>query len=125
MRLGFGFFMAFGHGLKKTMNLFSGDDIQFASILGMGETLSLALASFSEFFCCIMIMIGYKTRLFCLPVIITMLIAAFYIHGSDPLFMQGSGGSKEPALIYLIGFVAIYMLGSGTYSVDDRIDSAI
>ena len=126
LRLGFGFFMAFGHGLGKTMKLFSGAEIHFPSVLGMPEVLSLALAAFAEFFCALMVMIGYKTRLFALPVIITMIVAAFHMHAGDPLYMKGAdGGSKEPALLFLFAFVTIYLLGSGRYSVDDRIDSAI
>ena len=126
LRMGFGFFMAFGHGLKKAQHLFSGDEIQFVSMMGLSETICLALTVFAEFVCSIMIMIGYKTRLFCIPLIITMVIAAFYVHGGDPMFMQSAdGGSKEPALLYMTGFLCIYFLGSGKYSVDDRIDSAL
>lgn len=110
-----------GHGLGKLMKLFSGEEIQFFSFLGLPANISLGLAVFAEFIACIFIIIGYKTRLAALPLIITMLVAAFVVHGSDPWFMYGTeGGSKEPAIIYLIGFLAIYCLGSGKYSVDDR-----
>ena len=121
LRLGFGLYMLFGHGLGKLMKLLSGEEIQFFSFLGLPANISLGLAVFAEFIACIFIIIGYKTRLAALPLIITMLVAAFVVHGSDPWFMYGTeGGSKEPAIIYLIGFLAIYCLGSGKYSVDDR-----
>jgi len=121
LRLGFGLYMLMGHGLGKLMKLFSGEEIQFFSFLGLPANISLGLAVFAEFIACIFIIIGYKTRLAALPLIITMLVAAFVVHGSDPWFMYGTeGGSKEPAIIYLIGFLAIYCLGSGKYSVDDR-----
>ena len=121
LRLGFGLYMLLGHGIGKLMKLLSGEEIQFFSFLGLSPKVSLALAVFAEFIACIFIIIGYKTRLATLPLIITMLVAVFVVHGSDPWFMYGAeGGSKEPAMIYLIGFLSIYLLGSGKYSIDDR-----
>lgn len=126
LRVGFGLYMLLGHGLSKFMNLIEGGTIKFPSILGLPPSVCLALAVFAEFVACILIIVGYKTRLAALPVIITMAIAAFMIHGGDPFFMQkAEGGSKEPAMIYLIGFLAIYLLGSGKYSLDDKLDSVI
>ena len=118
--------MLLGHGMGKLSKLMAGGEVKFISFLGLSPTLSLALAVFAEFFACIMIIIGYKTRLAAIPMIITMLIAALVVHGADPFFMQkASGGSKEPAMIYLFGFLAIYLLGSGKYSLDDTFDSVL
>lgn len=118
--------MAFGHGLKKLQWLFSGDEINFVKFLGLSDTISLALVVIAEFVACLMIIVGYKTRFACLPIIFAMAYAAFITHASDPLFMQSAdGGSKEPAMLFLFAFLAIYFLGSGRYSVDDRLDSAI
>lgn len=126
LRLGFGFYMLLGHGLGKLMKLMAGGEVKFLSILGLSPRVSLTLAVLAEFFACILIIVGYKTRLAALPMIITMLVAAFMVHGSDPFFMYGAeGGSKEPALIYLLGFIAIYLLGSGKYSIDDKMDSVL
>jgi putative oxidoreductase len=121
LRLGFGLYMLIGHGYGKLLNLLSGDEIKFFSFLGLSPKISLSLAVFAEFVACIFIIIGYKTRLATLPLIFTMLVAAFMVHGGDPWFMyKAEGGSKEPAMIYLIGFLSIYLLGSGKYSADDR-----
>jgi len=126
LRIGFGGYMLMGHGLSKLMKLCAGGEIKFFSFLGLPPSFSLGLAVFAEFVACILIIIGYKTRLAALPMIITMLVAAFIYHGGDPFFMQkAEGGSKEPALIYLIGFVSIYLLGSGKYSVDDKVDTVL
>lgn len=126
LRLGFGLYMLLGHGLGKLAKLLDGGEIKFLSVLGLSPKMSLILAVLAEFFACILIIVGYKTRLAAIPMIITMLIAAFMVHGSDPFFMYGAtDGSKEPALIYLIGFIAIYCLGSGKYSLDDKIDSVL
>ena len=126
LRIGFGLYMLLGHGLSKLMHLVDGGDIKFASILGLPPKVCLTLVVIAEFFACIMIIVGYKSRLASIPLIITMAIAAFLVHGSDPFFMQGAeGGSKEPALIYLIGFLAIFLLGSGRYSLDDKVDCVL
>lgn len=126
LRVGFGLYMLFGHGMGKLLKLMDGGEIKFFSFLGLSPKVSLTLAVIAEFFACILIIIGYKTRLAALPMIITMLVAAFLVHGADPLFMYGAeGGSKEPALLYLVGFVAIYLLGSGKYSLDDKLDSVL
>ncbi len=125
LRLGFGFYMLLGHGLGKLKLYLSGEEIKFFSFIGLSAEITLLLAVIAEFVACIFIIIGYKTRLFSLPLIITMLVAIFLVHGQDPWFMYGNESSKEPAFIYLIGFASIYLLGSGKYSFDDKFDSVI
>jgi putative oxidoreductase len=49
-----------------------------------------------------------------IPVIITMGVAAFIVHASDPVAI------KEKALLYLFAFLAIALLGAGKHSVDKR-----
>ncbi len=121
LRVGIGGYMLCGHGYSKLLKLLEGGEIKFASVMGLSPTISLYLAVFAEFFACIFIIIGYKTKAFTVPCILTMIIAAFYIHGGDAWFMHGAkGGSKEPAMLYLIGFLAIYFNGSGKYSLDDQ-----
>lgn len=41
-----------------------------------------------------------------------MLVAAFIQHGDDPF------GKKEMALLYLLVYVALLVLGGGKYSID-------
>lgn len=123
LRLGFGLSMMIGHGYGKFLKLISGEEIKFAEVLGLSPEVGLALAVFAEFFACFFIVIGYKTRLASIPIILTMAVAAFVIHGGDPWF--GSGGSKEMAVLYLVGFIAVYMLDSGRYSLDHKLDNGI
>ena len=52
------------------------------------------------------------TRWTVIPLIFTMIVALFIVHGSDPF------SDKEMALLYLGGYVVILMMGSGKYSVD-------
>lgn len=116
LRLGFGFFIVFGHGLGKLQMLISGD-IQFPALFGIPPVVNLTLAVLAEFVAGIMVLIGLRTRLATIPLMITMLTAAFLVHSADPLFSAG-GASKEFALIYFVAFFGIYFLGSGKFSVD-------
>lgn len=112
MRLVFGGLML-PHGYSKLMKLFGNwEEIQFADPIGLGPVFALILTVFAEFICSILIMIGFKTRFVVIPLIVTMFVAAFVIHGGDPL------AKKELALMYLTGYLAIALLGSGNYSID-------
>jgi putative oxidoreductase len=103
------------HGLPKLATLFSGDPIQFASVMGMSPSLSLALAVFAEVLCSILILIGFGTRLATIPLIITMLVAVFMIHAGDPFAKQ------EMGLHYLLVYLFLLIRGSGKYSVDNLV----
>jgi len=114
--IGGGFMLA--HGIPKLLKLFGGGEIKFANPFGIGAGPSLALTVFAEVLCAALILIGFKTRLATVPLIITMLVAAFMIHGADPF------GKKELALMYLGVYTALLMLGSGKYSVDGAMAKA-
>lgn len=111
LRVGFGSFMFFGHGWDKLMN-FSVKSAQFPDLLGLGGSVSLALAVFAEFFCALAVIAGLGTRLSALPLMATMFVAAFVAHAADP-FQR-----KELALLYLVGFTAVFLLGAGSFSLD-------
>ena len=100
------------HGYPKLQKLLSGNEIQFASVFGMSQKLSLAMAMFAEFFCAIFLLIGLFTRLAAIPIIITFLVIIFQIHGSDPL------GKKELPIMYLISCITIFLCGPGKFSLD-------
>lgn len=100
------------HGYPKLMKLLAGGEIKFADIFGLGATVSLALAVFSEFFCSIFIALGLGTRLASVPLIFTMLVAAFVAHGGDPF------KKKEMALMYLLVYIVLFVIGSGKFSLD-------
>lgn len=110
VRLGFSAAML-THGIPKMMKLFKGD-FSFADPFGIGAGPSLGLAVFGEVVAPILIIVGLKTRLAAIPAAITMAVAAFMVHGDDPFAKQ------EKALLYLIAFVAIGLLGAGKFSVD-------
>lgn len=103
------------HGLPKQTMLLSGGPIQFPPVLGLTPELSLGLAVFAEVFCSILVLVGFGTRLAVIPLIITMLVAVFLIHGADPF------ANKELGLHYILGYVLLLITGSGRYSVDKLI----
>lgn len=102
------------HGVPKLQRLFGEDPIEFGDPIGIGASPTFFLAVFAEFLCAVFVLIGFKTRWASIPIIITMLIAAFVQHAADPF------GSKEKALLYSLIFIAIFLLGPGTYSVDKK-----
>lgn len=103
--------MMLTHGIPKINKLFE-SPIKFADPIGVGETTSLILALIGEVVAPLLILIGFKTKLAAIPGVITMFVAAFVVHATDPLAV------KEKALLYLIGFLAIAFTGAGTYSID-------
>lgn len=105
--------MMLTHGVPKLLKLLSGN-FEFANIFGLGAPLPLVLAILAEVVFPLLIIIGYKTRLATIPIIITMATAAFMVHIDDPFSV------KEKALLFLIGFISIALLGGGAYSVDKR-----
>lgn len=115
LRVCVGFFMLAGHGWGKLVN-FSDRMYTFADPIGLGSPTSLGLAVFAEVFCAIAVMAGLLTRFALIPLIITMLVAAFIAHASDPLF--GAPPSKEMALLFLVPFVALFLTGPGRFSAD-------
>ena len=115
LRLTFGGLMLLNHGWKKFEKLLAGGEIKFADPLGLGAEFSLYLTVFSEVFCAFLVTIGLFTRWVSIPLIITMVVAAFVVHGADPF------AKKEMALLYLVGYICIYIFGPGRYSVDSRL----
>jgi putative oxidoreductase len=111
LRLSAGGFML-THGYPKLTRLFDGGEIKFGDPIGIGPAASLVLAVFAEFLCAILVGLGLFTRLSSIPLIITMLVAAFIAHGEDPF------GRKELALMYLLVYVTLLVFGGGKYSMD-------
>jgi putative oxidoreductase len=101
------------HGTPKLLQIIEGN-FAFGNPLGIGEAPSLFLAAIAEFVCPILVIIGFKTRWATVPIILTMLVAAIIVHASDPFTV------KEKALIFLVSFTSILLLGPGKYSLDRK-----
>jgi len=115
LRLTAGGLMAINHGWGKLLKLFGDDPIKFADVFGMGAAASLTLAVLAEFLASIFIIFGLLTRLSTIPAMFTMAVAAFMIHGADPF------AKKELALIYLLMYLVIFLMGPGKISLDWKI----
>lgn len=107
------------HGIGKLKMLIGPGEIQFADPIGMGVEFSLFLTVFAEFFCSILLIMGLATRLATIPLMTTMLVAVFIIHGADPF------GVKEMALLYGSIYSAILIIGPGKFSADHWIYNKI
>lgn len=102
------------HGIPKLLKVLDGE-MQFGDPYGLGAEVSLTLAAFAEGICSIFVILGLGTRLAVIPLAFTMATAAFVAHGADPF------GRKELALLYLLIYITLLILGSGKYSVDQVI----
>ena len=100
------------HGLPKLDKLIANDKIEFMNFLGLGSAISLVLVVFAEFLCSVFITLGFLTRFATIPLMVTMLIAFFVVHGSDPY------ATKELSLVYFFFYLTIFVLGSGKFSLD-------
>src|SRR5947209_4726818 len=128
LRLGIGGYMA-SHGWGKLQIVLASDFDKFGDPLGLGSGLSLVLVMIAEFVCALLVMVGLTTRLAAVPIVVAMGVAAFVAHGNDPwsmeeafkLFAAGQAQlplSKEPALLFLIPFLALIFTGPGKFSID-------
>lgn len=107
------------HGLGKLTMLFGNDALSFPDPLGIGVTTSLALAVFAEVFCSVFLILGIATRISAVSLIVTMLIAAFLVHGNDGFAAQ------ELAFLYLLIYLVIAIVGAGKYSIDNWLSEKI
>ena len=101
------------HGLDKYAN-YAQYAPHFPDILGIGSAGNLALVIFAEMVCAFLVTVGLFTRLACIPVLTTMAVAFFIVHSGDPF------GKKELAFLYLNGYLALFLLGSGAFSFGRR-----
>lgn len=114
LRVTTGLMMA-SHGYGKAMDFLAGRT-GFPDPLGIGSTLSLGLAAGAELVCALLVVLGVKTRFTAIPVVITMLVAAFVHHANDPW------GQKEHALLFAVVFLTLVFTGAGRFSVDGLLE---
>ncbi len=109
LRLCSGGFM-FTHGWSKITN-YAIYATQFGDPIGLGPQMSLNLAIFAEAGCAALLVLGLFSRLALIPLMVTMSVAAFIAHGADPF------SKKDLALMYLIMYSALFLMGPGKYSM--------
>jgi putative oxidoreductase len=111
LRIGFAATLALSHGYGKLEDLLEGST-RFPDPLGIGSLASLGLATFAEFFCALALVVGFMSRLACVPLVVTFVVAFFLYHGADPL------EERELSLLYLVGFTGLLLTGPGRFSLD-------
>ena len=102
------------HGIQKWSS-FQELSTVFPDPLGIGSPLSLGLAIFGELVCSMAFIVGFLYRLAMIPMIFTMCVAFFAVHGGDPF------AARELALAYLSVYVLMYATGPGLYAADTLI----
>ena len=117
LRVLFGLYLAFGHGLGKI----TGGPEQWAGLGGTMEIFGLGfaptfwgfMAAIAEFVCALLVAVGFLTRPAALLVVLNMSVAATaHITGVID-------GGPEMALLYGIAFLSLVFVGPGKYSVDE------
>ena len=99
------------HGYNKLIH-FADMEPKFINFLGLGNSASLSLVIFAEFFCSVFLMLGLFTRLATIPLIITMVVAVWKAHHFE-VFVDG-----EKAALYLGAYITLLLVGPGKASLD-------
>jgi len=107
LRVGFSAMML-THGIPK-LSLLTAEPFKFSDPLGIGMLASLILALVGEVLAPVLIIIGYKVRYAVIPVIMTMVVALFFVHLKDAF------GVQEKAWLYLVAFLCLAITGGGNY----------
>jgi len=115
LRLAAGSFMIYGHGAGKFSKFFSDEAIEFIDPFGISATATLGLVIFAEVVCSVLIMLGLMTRWALVPLMFTMIFAAFIVHSNDGF------GKQEMPLLYLLIYLVLMLLGPGKFSLDRMI----
>jgi len=111
LRVAIGILML-NHGIPKIRKLLSPEPIQFFSTFGLSEKNSLIAAAFVEVFFSTLLILGLGTRLAVIPLLLTMVTAAFHTLKSFPF------DKKEVPVLFLLIYTAILLSGSGKFSLD-------
>jgi len=115
LRVGIGVLMLLGHGWAKVL-AFHAVAGRFPDPLGVGSTVSLVLVIFAEVVCSVLLILGLGTRFAAIPLLITMLVAAFVVHSTDPWAV------KELALIFGTAYLTLIFTGGGDWALDSVLE---
>ena len=102
------------HGFPKLMRFVAGELVLLGDPIGLGVIFSSFLVLAGEGVAPLLMLIGLKSRAAAVFSAFTMAVAAFVVHGNDPI------GKKELALLYMFGFIAIALMGPGSLSIDKK-----
>jgi len=113
LRLGAGGLLIYGHGLPK---LFAWETRMhtFADPIGIGPAAGFWLVVFTETVCAGLVVLGWFTRVACVPPIVFFVIAAFVHHAGRPFRDQ------ELALVFLFPYLCLLFTGAGRFALDAK-----
>lgn len=114
LRIALGLALMMNHGFVKLTNFPTMKD-KFMNFLNLGSTTSLALITFAEFFCGLLLILGLFTRLAAAVIVIGMGVAFFIAHKA----VFDSEGEK--ALVFAAVAFLFLMIGPGRISVDGAV----
>ena len=108
------------HGLQMAFGLFGGPGTAgFATYLaGMGFAPAIfwsRLAAYSVFLGGLCLLLGFLTRIACVPLLIFMVVAVVKVHISKGFFI--ANGGWEYNFIIICGLIALIILGAGDLSI--------
>jgi putative oxidoreductase len=102
------------HGFPKLMRFVEGDFVLVGDPIGLGGVVSSILVLAGEVVAPVLILIGLQSRAAAVISAFTMAVAAFVVHGHDPI------AKKELALLYMFAFIAVALMGPGSFSIDKK-----
>ncbi|MBS1669370.1 MAG: DoxX family protein [Bacteroidetes bacterium] len=111
LRASFGILIFLNHGVSK-LTRFGELQHSFLDPMHIGHRWSLLMNLFAEIICALLLVLGLFTRLAAFVLVISMAVAVFIFHRSQSI------GQSEMAILYLVVFFSILLLGPGKYSVD-------
>ena len=108
------------HGSQKLFGAFGGPGLEgFAGFLTQLQVpmpmVSAVLAAVAEFGGGLALIAGLGTRFAAVPLVITMLVAAFKVHGSA---FSAQAGGLEYALTLAVVSAGLGLTGAGAFSLD-------
>jgi putative oxidoreductase len=110
IRLVFGTFIVV-HGYDKLSN-YSKMSAEFPDPLHLTSSISLQLTIFAEFFCGLLFIVGFLTRIASSPLVFCMIIATFVVNFGEPIM------EHELAPLFLTAFIVVLISGPGNISLD-------
>jgi len=110
LRLAGSLLLLYVHGLPKVFH-FSEELTRIEDPFGLGPYMSLLPAIFAEVICPLFIIVGYRARLACLPIIAVLLVAMLVVH---PGWSVAEG---QFGWLLLIIFTTLALTGPGGWRI--------
>ena len=115
LRVSFGLSLFLKHGVEKITG-FNRMLQGFPDPAHIGTHLSLSIATASDVVAAVFVIVGFATRPSALFVAFNILVAWIFVHHG--MFFGEAADHGEVCVLYVCGFIAILVCGSGRYSSD-------